>query len=127
MPTRVWLLRHAESAVPNVFHGAESDVGLSDRGTRQVQALAKVLAGYGADGVISSGMRRALLTAGPIAEACAVPLRVEPELHERRVGVPRRGPPEPPPPPGGGNPPPFGTGGTPLAPARAGDVAGIPA
>ena len=29
-PTRVYLLRHAESAVPHVFHGAESDVGLSE-------------------------------------------------------------------------------------------------
>lgn len=32
MPTRIWLLRHAETALPTVFHGAESDVGLSRRG-----------------------------------------------------------------------------------------------
>jgi broad specificity phosphatase PhoE len=32
-------------------------------------------------------MRRALDTAGPIARACGLPLRVEPDLHERRVGV----------------------------------------
>ena len=32
-------------------------------------------------------MRRALDTAGPIARACGVPLRVEAALHERRVGA----------------------------------------
>jgi broad specificity phosphatase PhoE len=87
MPTRVWLLRHAETASPLVFHGAESDVGLSDRGTRQVPVLAHHFATCGADVVVSSAMRRARLTAGPIAEVCGLPLRVEPELHERRVGV----------------------------------------
>jgi hypothetical protein len=34
-PSRVLLLRHAETASPNVFHGAESDVGLSERGLRE--------------------------------------------------------------------------------------------
>jgi broad specificity phosphatase PhoE len=32
-------------------------------------------------------MRRALDTAGPIARACGLGLRVEPDLHERRVGA----------------------------------------
>ena len=87
MSTRVWLLRHAESEIPNIFHGAESDVGLSERGARQVQAAATILASYGANAVVSSGLRRALLTAEPIAAACGLPLRIEPELHERRVGI----------------------------------------
>lgn len=86
MPTRVLLLRHAETTHPHVFNGFESDVGLSARGERQAQALAPLLAARAPAVVVSSGMRRALHTAQPIAAACALPLRVEPELHERKVG-----------------------------------------
>jgi probable phosphoglycerate mutase len=84
--TRVLLLRHAETAAPEVFHGAESDIGLSLRGLRQAQALAPILAAERPAAVVSSGMRRAIDTATPIAAACGVPLHVEPLLHERRVG-----------------------------------------
>jgi 2,3-bisphosphoglycerate-dependent phosphoglycerate mutase len=86
MPTRVLLLRHAESANPLIFHGAESDVGLSERGRRQAEAIASVLATEAPDVVISSAMRRAHETAMPIARACGVALRIEADLHERRVG-----------------------------------------
>ena len=44
MPDRFFLLRHAETADPLVFHGAESDVGLSERGRRQAGAVAPLLA-----------------------------------------------------------------------------------
>src|SRR4051794_5459463 len=87
MPTRVLLLRHAESSDPSVFHGAESDVGLSERGRRQADAVAGYLAARRPDAVVSSAMRRALDTAGPIARACGLGLLVEPALHERRVGA----------------------------------------
>jgi len=87
MPTRVWLLRHAETAIPTVFHGAESDIGLSERGQRRADALAPVLGALGPDAVVSSAMRRAVLTASPIAAVCGLSLRTEPELHERRVGM----------------------------------------
>jgi probable phosphoglycerate mutase len=86
MPTRVLLLRHAETASPLIFHGAESDIGLSERGRRQADAIAPVLAARAPSAIISSGMRRALDTASPIARACGLPLRIEPSLHERRVG-----------------------------------------
>jgi probable phosphoglycerate mutase len=84
---RIFLLRHAESADPTVFHGAESDVGLSPAGERQAAAIAGVLAGHGLDAVVSSAMRRAALTARPIAAAAGVPHLLEPLLHERRVGI----------------------------------------
>jgi broad specificity phosphatase PhoE len=84
--TRVLLLRHAETSAPDRFHGAESDVGLGDRGRRQAEAVASVLAGERPDAVYSSAMRRALETAGPIARACGLELRIEPDLHERRMG-----------------------------------------
>ena len=85
--TRVWLVRHAETATPHLFHGAESDVGLSDRGVRQATAAAEWFRLLAPTIVVSSAMRRAVDTATPIAAACGVPLSVEPELHERRVGA----------------------------------------
>jgi probable phosphoglycerate mutase len=85
--TRVFLLRHAESADPNVFHGFESDVGLSERGRRQAEAVAAVLAARSPQVLVSSGMRRALETAAPIGRVCGLPVQVEPDLHERRVGA----------------------------------------
>jgi probable phosphoglycerate mutase len=85
--TRVLLIRHAESANPNVFHGFESDVELSERGRRQAEALATVLAARSPQVLVSSGMRRAQETAAPISRVCGLPIQVEPELHERRVGA----------------------------------------
>ena len=87
MPTRVLLLRHAESADPTVFHGAESDVGLSPLGRRQAEAVAAALKSFAPAVVVSSAMRRALDTAGPIAASCGVAIEIEPLLHERRVGL----------------------------------------
>lgn len=85
--TRLWLTRHAETALPTVFHGAESDVGLSELGRRQSAAAAAWFGQLGLTAVVSSAMRRARETAAPIAAACAVPHLIEPELHERRVGA----------------------------------------
>jgi broad specificity phosphatase PhoE len=81
------LLRHAESADPTVFHGAESDIGLGERGQRQAEAIAQVLQREQPAAIVSSAMKRALATATPIARACGLELQVEPALHERRVGV----------------------------------------
>jgi broad specificity phosphatase PhoE len=85
--TRFLLMRHAETAVPHVFHGAESDIGLSERGELQVQALAPILAAERPAAVVSSAMRRAIATAKPIADACGLTLHIETRLHERRVGL----------------------------------------
>jgi broad specificity phosphatase PhoE len=87
MPARVLLLRHAETANPLIFHGAESDVGLSERGRRQAEAIAPVLAAQAPQMLVSSAMRRAIETAMPIGRTCGLELRIEPELHERRVGA----------------------------------------
>jgi 2,3-bisphosphoglycerate-dependent phosphoglycerate mutase len=85
--TRVLLLRHAETAAPHLFHGAESDIGLSERGRHQAEAIAPVLAAERPVAVVSSPMRRAVETAEPIARACGVELLIEPDLHERRIGA----------------------------------------
>jgi broad specificity phosphatase PhoE len=84
--TRILLARHAETAAPDRFHGAESDIGLSEFGARQARRLAQYLSTQGAAALYSSAMRRAVDTAQPIAVAC----RLEPipiaSLHERRIG-----------------------------------------
>ncbi len=85
-PERVWLVRHAETSTPAIFHGAESDVGLSELGRRQAEAGAEWFRALHPTAVVSSGMRRAADTAAIIAAACGVPHLVEPDLHERRVG-----------------------------------------
>jgi probable phosphoglycerate mutase len=85
--TRVLLLRHAESAEPDRFHGAESDVGLGERGRRQAIFLAEELRRFKPDSIICSGLRRALETAQPIAAACGLELEVIEALHERRMGA----------------------------------------
>jgi 2,3-bisphosphoglycerate-dependent phosphoglycerate mutase len=87
MAMRVLLLRHAESADPGVFHGAESDVGLSERGRRQAEAVAPLLAALEPARLVSSAMRRARDTAQPIAQATGLEIQIEPALHERRVGA----------------------------------------
>jgi probable phosphoglycerate mutase len=84
--TTIWLVRHAETAEPTRFHGAESDVALGEHGKRQAVAAAGWFATLRPTAVVSSNMVRARDTAAPIATACGVPHTIEPVLHERRVG-----------------------------------------
>ena len=86
-PTRVLLMRHAETSAPHLFHGAESDVGLSEEGLRLSEEIAPRMALERPVAIISSPMRRAFETATPIARACGLPLTIEPDLHERRIGA----------------------------------------
>jgi probable phosphoglycerate mutase len=85
--TRVLLLRHAETSAPDFFHGAESDIGLSDWGQRQALLLARDLKDKGARALYSSPMRRAVATAVPIGEACRLTPIIVPSFHERRIGT----------------------------------------
>ena len=87
LPERVWLLRHAQSAVPTVFHGAESDIELSELGRKQAEVGADWFRRLSPTVVISSAMIRARHTAAPIAAACGVEHLIEPDLHERIVGI----------------------------------------
>lgn len=85
--TRFLLLRHAETATPGVFHGAESDIHLSDHGHRQAVAVADLLLPRQPRVLVSSPMLRARQTAAAIAAKCGLEPRIEPDLHERRVGA----------------------------------------
>jgi 2,3-bisphosphoglycerate-dependent phosphoglycerate mutase len=84
--TRLLLLRHAETAAPDSFHGAESDVELGARGHEQAAAVALRLAGLHPYALYCSPMLRARQTAEPIAVACGLEAVVVPDLHERRMG-----------------------------------------
>ena len=84
--TRILLARHAETAAPDRFHGAESDIALSARGFEQAEELGRWLAGAGASALYCSGLQRAMDTASPIGRACTLEPIVIPALHERRIG-----------------------------------------
>jgi probable phosphoglycerate mutase len=84
--TRIWLARHAESANPTVFHGAESDIELGERGRRQAAAAVAWFREQKPTLVASSAMRRAIETASPTATALGLRHVQVPSFHERRVG-----------------------------------------
>lgn len=84
--TRILLLRHAETAAPGHFHGAESDIGLGTRGIEQANAATPAIALMGPAAVYCSAMLRARQTAEPIGLACGLTPIVVPDLHERRMG-----------------------------------------
>ncbi|MCI0700205.1 MAG: histidine phosphatase family protein [Planctomycetia bacterium] len=69
-----------------MFHGAESDIELGEHGHRQVACAIEWFAALQPTSVVSSGMKRAVQTAAPIAKACGVPHLVEMRFHERFVG-----------------------------------------
>jgi 2,3-bisphosphoglycerate-dependent phosphoglycerate mutase len=85
--TRMLLARHAETSAPDRFHGAESDIGLSDWGVYQAERLGLWLADRGANGLYSSSMRRATLTAACIGRACNLQPVPIAGLHERKIGL----------------------------------------
>jgi broad specificity phosphatase PhoE len=86
MTTRLFLLRHAQTADTTKFHGSESDIGLSDWGHEQGRLVAERFAGLPIAAVYSSAMRRAVDTATPIARKLGLEVRQEPALHERSMG-----------------------------------------
>jgi broad specificity phosphatase PhoE len=83
--TRILLLRHAETSAPDQFHGAESDVGLSEQGNAQAESVARLLAALRPTALYTSGMRRARETSAPIARATGLDPVILPLLHERRM------------------------------------------
>jgi broad specificity phosphatase PhoE len=85
--TRILLARHAETSAPDRFHGAESDIGLSDWGVRQAEQLGQALKDR-ADpkALYCSALRRAVETAIPVGRACGLEPIVIEALHERRIG-----------------------------------------
>jgi broad specificity phosphatase PhoE len=84
--TRILLARHAETTAPDRFHGAESDVGLSEWGVQQAERLGQSLRDASPRALYCSAMRRAVDTAIPIGRACGLePVHIK-ALHERSIG-----------------------------------------
>jgi 2,3-bisphosphoglycerate-dependent phosphoglycerate mutase len=84
--TRILLARHAETAAPDRFHGAESDIGLSAWGLEQAERLGRWVAAASPAALYCSALRRAVDTAVAIGRACGLEPGVIAALHERRIG-----------------------------------------
>ena len=87
---RLFVVRHDESRW-NRAHLTQGQSpaapGLTRTGRRHAAAAAARLAGSGATLVLTSDLRRAVETAAPIAAWLAAPVRIEPRLRERALGV----------------------------------------
>lgn len=84
--TELWLVRHADAydglSLDGSGTGSNFDPGLSERGVRQAQALADRLSCVGITAVYSSGIRRAVETAGVVAGVIGCEHRVREGLRE---------------------------------------------
>ncbi|MCC6852676.1 MAG: histidine phosphatase family protein [Rubrivivax sp.] len=86
-PTRVFALRHGETAWNRALRiQGQLDVPLNDTGRWQAGRLAEALADEGIDAVYSSDLERALATARALAGRLGVPLATERGLRERAFG-----------------------------------------
>lgn len=86
--TSIYLIRHAE-AEGNLYRIAQGQYNsiLTDRGWRQVAALARRFADISVDAVYSSDLYRTCATASAIYKPKGLPLHRDPALREICVGV----------------------------------------
>ena len=63
------------------------DIGLSERGRRQAQVLARHLQGRPLDAIYASDLSRAIETAEPLARERGAAVRIDPRLKERGFGL----------------------------------------
>jgi broad specificity phosphatase PhoE len=81
--TRIHLVRHGEAHNPQgVLYGRLSGFHLSDKGIRQAEAVADMLAQRDIVAVIASPLERAQETAAPIAARHGLPVNTDPDLIE---------------------------------------------
>ena len=87
--TRLILIRHGEveERYHRVFGGSQIDMELSERGHRQVQALADYLAPTPPEIVYSSTMRRVQQTLAPLAKQAGLTPVILPGLREVDFGT----------------------------------------
>jgi len=85
--TTFYLIRHAEKDAPeDVLAGRTPGIGLSERGRRQAEAIARRLAAERIEVVGSSPVQRARETAEPIARTAGVEVQTLTGLHEIEFG-----------------------------------------
>lgn len=80
------LIRHGETPLNAARVLQPPDTPLSERGLLQADALARRLAASGLAAIISSDLRRAMLTAEAIAALTGHPIETTPLLQERNFG-----------------------------------------
>jgi broad specificity phosphatase PhoE len=87
-PTRLYLIRHGQSAgnAEGRF-GGHGPTPLSDLGRRQAEMTANALAKEGISAIYSSDLPRAVETAEPLAKLLGLPIHQSPAFRERHVGV----------------------------------------
>lgn len=82
----IYLIRHGET-LGNAGRVVQTpDTPLSERGLLQAQRLAERLARTNIARILASDLRRAVMTAEPLAHALDAPLVLEPLLQERNFG-----------------------------------------
>lgn len=83
----LYLIRHAQPdyAAPVPYHRPPGP-GLTDAGRAQAAALVPLLRGSGIERVVSSPLRRCVMTAEPLATAFEVPLLIDADLAEAQPG-----------------------------------------
>ncbi len=79
--TTFYLVRHAHADWT-----PDEDRPLSARGGQDAKYVADILQQYPIRAIYSSPFRRAIETITPLAERSGVPMHIEPELRERRLG-----------------------------------------
>ena len=86
------MVRHARPVRHEAPEGGSADPVLAELGHLQAQATAEYLADEGIDHIVSSSMRRAVQTAGPLAAKLALDIEPLDELresnHRARIYVP---------------------------------------
>ena len=87
-PTLVFLARHGQSEWNNQSRvTGQADIGLSDKGRQQGEALAQCLKGEVLDAIYASALRRTIDTAQPTATAQGLAIASLPALNEIHMGV----------------------------------------
>src|SRR5262245_44459400 len=81
--TTLYLVRHAQSA-PD-FSLAEGEWPLSSDGAVQAQRIVQSLRDANATHLIASPYRRAIDTLRPLSRELGLPIRIEPDLRERKL------------------------------------------
>src|SRR6187397_1651270 len=87
-PTRLYLIRHGQSAgnAEGRF-GGHGPTPLSDLGREQAEKTAIVLEKEGVHAIYSSDLPRAVQTAEPLARRLNIPINTSPAFRERNIGV----------------------------------------
>ena len=87
-PTRLYLIRHGQSAgnAEGRF-GGHGTTPLSELGKKQAEITAAILAKEGIHAIYSSDLFRAVQTAEPLAKLLNLPINTSPAFRERHVGV----------------------------------------